>query len=521
MVLNEIERILPWQKLDAKLEDLKAVKGVIIELGVIERPEKDFETKLGEAPLDYEIVNFEENKVYLIISYLEKDREPIRETLVKLGFEPVSFENLKGRPSEILKNLQDKFKTCEAKLKEIDKKLKELSSYLDEIYILAEHYYNLLQRSEVESCSLHTEKVFLITGWVIAQDYKKLLRIIEKFESVSIEQIEPEPGETPPVALMNKGAVRQYELLTKIYSVPKPGELDPTLLLTIFFTVFFGFCLGDAAYGIVMCILSLLFMRRIKGGKELLWILFACGLSSIVVGAITGSWFDGLLEKFIPNFVERLKLFDPLKNVTLLLLIALILGISQMIVGYIMGMVQAIRDGKLLEAIGNKLSWIIVILTLIGMMVLPKLGINITKPALITIGAMIILILIAGSAYAEGNFVIKLIQGGINLLMGFIGILGDSISYLRLAALGLVTMGMAMSVNILVDLFSKLPIVGILIGILLFVFGHFLSLFLNVMGSFVHSLRLQYAEFFSKFYEGGGEPFIPFGYAHKYIVIEG
>ncbi len=524
-LFSQKEFLLPWQKLDVEVETLGSLKVAVLVAGVLNNPPKDWMKKVKEAPLDVETVNEELRRAWILVSYLPEDEEICKKVLAEISFEAVGFEGFKDKPRDSILQIEKKLSNLEVERTSIKQQSKLLSKELNKLLILYDHLTNILTQSKVENLVLLTPKTICIEGWIRAKDYQALEDFTNQFKTASLSKISPEPGENPPVELSNKKVLKNFESITELYGSPYSKELDPSPFLAPFFVIFFALCLTDAFYGLLFAGICLLLMRKVKGDRKLLWVFFAGGIATIFVGAMTGGWFGDFGERFglsgFMRFRNRFMLFDPMKQPLTFFILALALGFIQVAFGYFLGFVKLVRQGKILEGVAGKLAWDIFWLAILIFgfsFLIPQLqGYRVI--CVIAAGGSAGLVLF-GSGGPSRNIFFKLAKGGFNLYQGFMGTVSDIISYSRLMALGLVTSGLAMSVNILVQLVAKLPWIGFILAPLVFIGGHLFSIAINVLGAYVHTLRLQYAEFFTKFFDGGGEAFKPFRKEAKYILVE-
>ena len=520
------ETLLPWQEWETELEYISSLKSAISTAGALTNPPIAWQEKAKELRLDIEIVREETNKTYILFSYLKEDEKEVKKFLTEIGFEAVNFGDFKGKPKEIIQLLEKRLRELEERKANITCESKDFAEKLGKLHILYDYYSNLLSQKKVENFAINTNTTICIEGWVKAREYKALEKLIGQFETVSLSRITPEPGEEPPVELENKKGAHIFESITELYSSPHPKELDPSPFLAPFFVLFFALCLTDAFYGLIFAIMCLFLVRKIKGDKKLLWALFAGGIATIFAGAATGGWCGDMAERFnlgiFSTFARRVQVFNPMEQPLNFFILSLGIGFFQVAFGYFLGFIKAVRQGRVFEGISNKLAWDFF---WIGILIL---GLSFKVPKLQSfklISSIVFLasagLILFGSGGPSRNWLFRVAKGGFNFYQGFMGTISDVISYSRLMALGLVTAGIAMAVNIFVELVGSLPVIGVVMGVLIFISGHLFSVGINVLGAYVHTLRLQYAEFFTKFFEGGGEKFEPFRKKAKYVLVEG
>ncbi len=506
---TQLEFLKPWVNLDLSLKTFMEGYGRI--RFIAGKISSRYLTELKDIP--FEKVSEDARFVYIIVAAFIEDIDEIKRKLVEYEFEQVEFHGYRFTPKEELSLIEKEIEVLEEERRVIDRVFKEHADSLHVYRMLHDYYVSILDRELVDAKGVETNCATFITGWVEKRNIDKLKKIVGDFETASFMKIEPEKGEDPPIYLENRKLTWPFETLVRLYGLPNYREVDPTALMAPFFTVFFALCLTDAGYGIVLMLLSYYLMKKIKAGYDLFWTLFMGGFATIFAGAITGGWFGDIqnLWSGFNVFRNKFLLFDPMNEPMKFFALALALGYFQIIVGLFVGFYKKAKNGGVLDGIFNEIAWI-------GILIALPLGVYLKKPLLnyMAIGFAVLILLFSASSR---NPVIRVLKGAYNLYGG-IGLIGDLLSYVRLMALGIVTAGIAMAVNILTKLVFGIPYLGYILAPLIFIGGHAFSVFVNVMGAFVHSLRLQYVEFFNKFYENGGKAFVPFSWRGKYYRVK-
>ena len=337
---------------------------------------------------------------------------------------------------------------------------------------------------------------------------------------------DPAEDEEPPTLLENGSLIRPFNILTELYSPPKYRGIDPTPLLAPFFFLFFGMCLGDAGYAIVM--LGTIWWafkkyRRIPMGVKDFITLFAfSAVSTFAYGVVSGSFFGNFIDSFLPFLVplkNALMLVDPMTNPMQVLGISLLLGVVHLMFGLLIAAYDNVRAGQYLDAAGDNIAWFLFItgLCVFGTAaggLLPEPFVLLGKA--MAIAGAIVIFLYAGRG--KKGILSKALSGFL-ALYGSTSYLGDILSYSRLLALGFGSAVIGMIINLLGGMAAEIPYIGWLIAVVVIVGGHIFSILINILGAFVHPLRLQYVEFFGKFYTGGGEPFTPLVNTEEYVEI--
>lgn len=398
----------------------------------------------------------------------------------------------------------------------------DISSKADEGLEMARYFgdYWSILRDRIESMisGVPTDDVFIWSFWMPKEFCSAVEKTIKPYEELTeFSLVSPDEGELAPTLLKNPGWSSSMEPLTLMYGTPTYGGVDPTSLMAPFFFLFLGMCFGDAGYGLVLSGVFGYFIVRhsLPATLRKFFIMLTIGMVfSVIVGALTGSWFGDSITAFpflssLVPLKDAVQFLDPMNDPMTLLTISLGLGFVQVIFGLLIAFKNSWKHGEYVEALADNGGWIIFLsgLLLTGLAASGKLAgpISGTAKYIAAAGA---LILIATQGRTKTNIAGKLFSGVLSLY-NVTGYLGDVLSYSRLLALGLGSAAVGMVINLLANLVAGTPYVGIPLAVLIFVVGHLFSIAVNLLGAFIHSLRLQYVEFFGKFYDANGKDFTP------------
>jgi len=458
--------------------------------------------------------------VYFIMVTHSSIKKDVEKILNKFPAEEVKIVTEEGKISEIYKEKGKQLDALREEMKIIEDEIEKYGKYISELEKSYLRYYNIFVKYDGWSKCFSARDYFYITGWIREKDVKMFVeKMKSRFSEVEIEHYKPVGEEDIPVILENIELVKPFELLTEMYGYPKYNGIDPTPLFTPFFIVFFGFCITDAGYGIIISLLSYLLMRKIKDNllHRIVKILFYGGLSSIIFGAITGGWFSNFLDKVGIDFLVRIKdkltvpFLSPDRSPLGLLFLAWGFGVIQILYGIAINFVYNIKLKNYFAAFTYSLGSFAMELNLVCI-VLALLKIIPISPKFLLLSLLGCMVVVAIYQIVINKDLISRLFWSIfanySLVTG--NFLGDILSYSRLFALGLATGLMAMAVNEICTLVKNIPVVGYIFALLLFVGGHVFNIIINVLGGCVHTTRLQFSEFFSKFYVPGGRKFVPF-----------
>jgi V/A-type H+-transporting ATPase subunit I len=517
--IDKIEFCEEWKALKSEISEFDKMKDVSVKVCKLTIDKDELKKKLKDIPVDFNIV-FEKQKKLGVVFFIYKGfEEEFKKALADYDVEIVDFKEEKGKPAGIVSDCEKEIKRLNKKISDISGRIAKKGSDYEKYIVLYDYFLSRMNRSDVLNKSLATGKVFLMEGWVEKENQTILQNLAGGHDGVELNWIKPKKGEKIPVKLKNNPLSSPYEAITGLYALPKTGEVDPTPYIAMFFAVFFGFCMTDAAYGIILVAISFYLMPKLPEGRKYLWVFVGGGLLTVFAGAITGSWFGNNIEMAFPElsavsvFRQKLTIFDPFENPLNFLYLSLVFGAIQIFTGLVISIKEKIKDRNYFNAFANEVSWILFFIFL-GLFVIMKS--NVFKFLMF----VPIFIIVLFSSQSK-SVIMRLAKGGFTAFNGLISFLGNILSYSRIMALGLVTAGLAMSVNILAKIVRDLvPGFGIVLAIFIFIGGHLFSIAINALSSFVHTMRLQFAEFFPYFYEGGGEMFKPFGLDGKYTRIE-
>ncbi len=534
---NELENcrgrydwLLPWKDLSVPVEELtglqkaRCISGFVPYQHIDEVTEKIVEH--GGAIEETGVTG--SSHACLIICNYDTFGE-INKVLRAADFDPVNFENLTGMVADLLEESKKRAEELESRLKSAKSTASELAGQRLVLKILYDHYNNFLERRWTENSAPSTENVILFEGWVKRNNFSLLEEAATGFKYTSVSEIPPAEDELPPVDIENKKAAESFEVITRLYGLPDPKNLDPTPFLAPFFAVFFGICLTDVGYGLLLGIIAWLIMRKFQGDKRAFVMVIICSVMAVIGGALTGSWFGDFFQNVIPEDTglynalngmrEKLMLFDPMKDPITFFVISLILGYVQVQFGLFIGFFHFLFRKEYAEAFFDKGVWI-VFLNCLVIFALSKQGLlpGALSPVFmyICIAAALVILLFSERTAGWGGRIGMGMFGLFNTVFYF----GDILSYVRLMALGMATAGLGMAINVLVKLVMDVPYVGWLLGALMFVGGHLVNLAMSVLSAFVHTLRLQFVEFFPKFYNSGGREFKPMRRKYKHVLVK-
>jgi V/A-type H+-transporting ATPase subunit I len=519
-----LEWLRPWASLETPVEEIGQLQQTTALAGMIPaRQLEQLKQQLSELGVAIEIVGTSGNRYACLIACLNDNLNDLQKLLRSTDFEAVSFEGMTGTVAELVKQTNEKLDEVENQLKTEHSKAVSLSKNLLKMQILHDHYENLLNREQTKGAAPTTERTILLEGWVKKSDYARLEKIVSRFGASSLSRIKPAVDEEIPVEIENKNIIKPFEVITRLYGMPQHFEVDPTVFLAPFFALFFALCLTDAGYGLVIIALMAFFIRKIQGDKKLMRMLGICSAVTIVAGALTGGWFGDAVQQFVPALEpvrKKMMWFDPFEKPMMFFGLSLALGYIQILTGLMIAFVHNLRQKDYIAAVCDQLTWLVMLNSILVFaagkvgLVSAEIGSLFGRLALIPAGMILLF------SHREGPLVGRIGMGIYNLFSAIFYV-GDVLSYLRLMALGMVTAGLAMAINVIAKIAFDIPYgLGIVATVTILVGGHTFNMAINALGAFVHTLRLQYVEFFPKFFVGGGRAFEPLSKKYKHVYIK-
>lgn len=521
---EDIKTLTPYLNLGVATKELEILEKTKIIIGSVALINfEEFSKETAEKGHIFEESSRDLEFVYGAFGYeLVYENEAIK-LLNAFRFNEVSLPLFDTKLSALLpelnKNLQDNsdaIKESNAELKKLGAKTNILRSYYD-------YFYNDALRQQVDTKS--TERVVYLEGWVREDEFDALKKSLDKKLEYDIEELTVGEEEMVPTATKNNKFVSQFESITNMFSVPHPKEVDPNPVMSVWYWIIFGIMMGDIGYGLAMLVFFVLFLKlkKPKGALKNLAMIFAfSSIPSIIFGVLTGSFFGATFDllKVVGGWFGRSDLsaivLQPVDDPLPMLIFSLGLGILHIITGLILKIINEVRRKDILSALADGLSWILIltgaVVAVLGM-VTPVTILSTIGLVLVGVGALLILFLNGRS----NKSIIGKAFGGLGGLYNVTGYLSDVLSYSRILALSLSTAVIAFTMNLLAGMVMGVPVLGIILAIIVYLIGHIFNFAMGLLSAYVHDGRLQYLEFFGKFYEGGGYEFTPFSYKLKYL----
>lgn len=527
---NLLEEVSYWIDLDESLDFPRVFKRFNLYSGSFSKDNigsflEDAKDILEKGYIKYWEAN---NEVKCIILVPKEDVDVFEEFLQKYKFTPHRIPYLKGKPADNIERIKRHLQKLRNDLNNLIISAKELYERRYNLWAWYDYFYIKVQEKGFRNLSFNSKYFVIYSGWIPTRDKEKFLKELRsKFQEFTWEDRDPLPEEEPPVLLDNPKIFKPFEFLTKLYGVPSYRFIDPTPFTAPFYLLFFGICLGDFGYGLLLLLLTWWIKRRYKpegSARELMDLLQVLSIPTMVVGIITWSFFGNQIflgpdGKFLGIF----PIINPSVDLINALGIALIIGILSQFYALILKFISSWKSKDYQSAIFDGLLWLF-FLSSILFYIFTSLQ-NLTRfdflKYFVLIG-LVGLILTQGREYKGiARFIVGLISiYGILGGYGLTSFIGDILSYSRLFALNLVSSIFGFVVTQLANMVKDFPIIGWILYSTIWVFGQLLNFVLSVLGAFVHSTRLQFLEIFGRFYSAGGKIFTAFKVDGKYFRLK-
>lgn len=466
-------------------------------------------------------IRSDKDQHYIYVIFHKDMEQECLSYLKSRGFNRVVFAGLSGAVSENLEKLKYRLKSLSEESGSVVEQIKGIKGERKSLEILYDSISMEQSRTLAMGKILKTKKTYLINGWIPEKLASEAKAQLESKYTVNIEITEPAEEEEFPVLLENRGIAEAGEPVSKMYSLPDSREIDPNAVMAPFFILFFGLMLSDGGYGIIMALMAGFILWRFKledNTRKFMKLMLFCGLSTIFWGALFGGWFG------IEALVKYSVWFNMVENPELMLSWSLLFGIIHMYAAIGIRAANLIRRKKYWDALFDAGFWYIYFTGFI-LFLLPYAP-EVNKEAAASLANIGRYIFVAGGILilltqgrAKKNVIGKFF-GGLSSLYNVVGFMSDILSYSRLLALGLASGIIASIVNQMSVMFNLPVVFKVILAALILIVGHTINFAINALGAYVHSCRLQYLEFFGKFFTGGGKPFKPLKANTKYIIVK-
>ena len=511
------ESFVPWQQLPLPLETLGTQHTRIL-LGTVPA-QTDLEAlraKVFEAAdeVQLEQISADQQSLYLLVFVHKCAAEAVGAALREAGFALTTFDGVQGTAAENIRRTDEAIAACEQQDAEKLAELTALAEQKSALQLAFDRCTQEISKAQAADRLVHSEKTFCLGGWVPCEDVGKLEALLSGF-CCAWELTDPAPEEylDVPVKLKNNKLTWPLNMVTEMYSLPAYDGVDPNPLMAPFFILFYGIMMADMGYGLLMILASIIITKksRPKGTSgQMFGLMFSCGISTFLMGALTGGFFGDFLPQLVgiidpdTTFKALPSLFTPLDDTITILIGAMALGFVQIVTGMAISFVEKIKKGQIMDAIWEELTWWIVFAGIACM------ALGVTNIVLYVGLAMVVV----GSGWSAKGF------GKVTAIFGSVynhvtGYFGDILSYSRL-------MTLMLAGSVIASVFNTLGAIpgNVVFFLLVSVAGNGLNFALNLLSCYVHDLRLQCLEYFGKFYQDGGKPFEPLAINTKYVDIQ-
>lgn len=519
----EITTLQDWKKLDIGTKDYMNLKSVEVSIGTV--PSGSYSKLLNELENNFpkayvEAISEEKNEVNIVVLCHKDDAKAIEEILRDFNYTKVTFAYEKNA-NETITDYKKRIDKIELQQIEVTNYFRGLKDHIKDLQVVYEYYSAEVMKYKSCSSFVRSEKTVAIEGWIKEESKEKFISIVNNIcgKDYYMDIVEATDEENIPIELKGNGFTEPFQSITEMYSLPNYREVDPTPVYSLFYIIFFGMMLSDAAYGLILTVataVALNVFKLDKAKKNFAKLFLYLGISTTIWGLIYGSFFGDLLGTYAGIEFFKNPFINPQEDIMTILGMSIAFGVVHIFIALGVKAYILIRDKKYFDVLADVVTWYLsvagVLLWIGGPMINPQLG---------PIGKYMTIVGFIGLLLTQGRDAKSLggkIGGGVYGLYGITSYVGDLVSYSRLLALGLATGFISNAFNLMIGLFP--PVIRYTLGIVLFIGLHSFNLGINALGAYVHTSRLQYLEFFNKFYEGGGSKFAPLQAENRYLEVK-
>jgi V/A-type H+-transporting ATPase subunit I len=509
-----VEALNPWR--GGPPLDYSGTKHVAAEFGTVAASTNmdAFSAALTEAAEASEIIEISADQVarYLVVFYLRAEDGAVQPVLRSFGFTPPAFGTATGPAADCIAAAEERIRAIGTQRIETEARIAAQAKFREEFRICYDRAEAEAFCAEETDKLLLTERSVLLDGWAVADREAEVTKALDDMDC-AYEFADPVEEEYPevPVRLKNNRLTDGLNMVTNMYSLPQYGTVDPNPLMAPFFILFYGIMMADMGYGLLMILIGALFLKKTRpkgGSKHLFGLMVLCGVSTFIFGALTGAFLGDFLTQVVKltsgkDFALP-ALFTPLNDTLMILVGSMALGFVHIVTGMAVSVVEKFRGGKYLDALFNEITWWVIFAGL-ALLVLK------VTPVVLYVGLALVVIgpLITGKGMGKITGIFSSLYSNVT------GFFGDILSYSRLMALMLAG-------SVIAQVFNTLGAIpgNIVIFVIISLVGNALNFALNLLGCYVHDLRLQCLEYFGKFYQDGGKPFRPLEIETKFVDVD-
>ncbi|MDD5007550.1 MAG: hypothetical protein PHU49_13655 [Syntrophorhabdaceae bacterium] len=482
-------------------------------------------------------------KTRMVFAFLKDDAEEVRKALASIEFDEIQLPGHREKISDRISELKEDLGRYRDQIVGISEKIHPLvvgrrtGEGRRSLLVLKAYWTNVRNEHIASMKGVHGKWVHILKGYIRAKDTGIFITTINgEFPESMVTMEDPAPEDDVPVSISSPYLLKPIQLLTEMFGLPRYRGFDPTPFMQLNFYVFFGICFSDVGYGLMLATMGTYLNTKTKiykGVNNLSRILLYGGISSVVFGALMGSWFGDLYKpeylgqgNILSLLQQKFVVIDPMEKTIVALMAALGIGVLNQFFGIILRMYSAIRNRDMLGAFSDGVCWIV---TLTGLLMIVGKIFGDIPPKIFNTGLWLFTAGAVGLILTQGRDIkspFGKIAGGFVSLYGIMGsygitaFIGDILSYCRLLALGLTTSIVAMAFNLMAGMLRDIPYVGMFLFIIMLLAGHLFNFLISALGAFVHSMRLLFVEFFGRFYEGGARPFQPLGFDSPMFIMK-